>query len=191
MSFRLIGIGATTLGLKKAPSTHVVSLAQKSVCEIASRGEGGSASFEESITWNPWIGHCCCSCHRSSEREHASKELAGGNATSWCLGHGNGPVGWSFYRQNLQGEKSTGLSGGESRPQWISGQKGCTEDMQEFQEVWPKRWFLSQGYRVLSYWIMCVFGCLLACFFWDELQRVSLLLFKKQVTTNSSYSIFL
>lgn len=26
-------------------------------------------------------------------------------------------VGWSFYRQNQQGEKCTGLSVGESRPQ--------------------------------------------------------------------------
>lgn len=50
MSFKLIEIGATILGLKKAPSTHVVSLAQKSFFyEIASRGKGGSASFEESI----------------------------------------------------------------------------------------------------------------------------------------------
>lgn len=49
MSFKLIEIGATILGLKKAPSTHVVSLAQKSLCEIASRGKGESASFEESI----------------------------------------------------------------------------------------------------------------------------------------------
>lgn len=36
--------------------------------------------------------------------------------------------GWSFYRQNQKGEQCTGLSGGKSSPQWVSGQRGCVED---------------------------------------------------------------
>lgn len=74
----------------------------------------------------------------------------------------------------------------QSRPfQWVSGQRGYAEDMQKVQEVWPTRWFVSQGNRSTSLlnhactWLFAFF------YIWDKLQRVSLLLFKEQVATNS------
>lgn len=75
----------------------------------------------------------------------------------------------------------------ESRPfQWVCRQRDYAEDMQEVQEVWPTRWFVSQGNRstfLLNHactWLFAFFRI------WDKLWRVSLRLFKEQVATNSS-----